>query len=398
MPSSPVGIPVAPQYAAEPREGLSEIARRVEAFSIERWGRDRATRLVGWSPAFLEALERVARYAPSNGTVLFCGETGTGKELFARAVHLLSPRRAAAWVTVNCAQYQDGALSVSELFGHRRGSFTGAVADQRGVFEASDGGVLFLDEIGELPAAAQALLLRTLSDGEIVPVGDSRPRRVDVRLVAATNRDLRALVAAGTFREDLYYRLRCLQVSLPALRDRDRDWEVLLNGALAALNAARGTQTRFDPVALTMLESYTWPGNVREVRALVETGFHECQRGVIEPRHIVEALEEAARDVQLRRVPLQTPAAEDGPPDVRERSSFWDDIHEPFLARDLNRSEVQAIVSAALSRTGGSYKRALHVLGIAPDDYLRFMDFLRHHRLKPAGFTHPRVKPGAGNP
>jgi transcriptional regulator with GAF, ATPase, and Fis domain len=375
-----------------PREGLSEIARQVEAYSIERWGRDRATRLIGRSPAFLDALERVTRYAPSNATVLLCGETGTGKELFARAVHLLSPRRAAAWVTANCAQYQDGALSVSELFGHRRGSFTGAVADQRGVFEASDGGVLFLDEVGELPPAAQALLLRTLCDGEIVPVGESRPRRVDVRLVAATNRDLKALVAAGKFREDLYYRLRCLQIVLPALRDRERDWEMLLDGALATLNAARGTHTRFDPVALAMLDAYPWPGNVREVRALAETGYHECERGVIEPRHIMKALEDAARDVQLQRVPLQTLPPDAPSPVARRTGSFWNEVHEPFLARDLNRSEVQAILAAALARSGGSYKRALHLLGLAPGDYLRFMDFLRHHRLKPAGFTHPRGK------
>jgi Nif-specific regulatory protein len=358
-------------------DGLSEVARQVEVHSIERWGRDRVTRLVGQAPAFVAALERVARYAPSTGTVLLCGETGTGKELFARAVHLLSPRRGAPWVSVNCAQYQDGALSVSELFGHRRGSFTGAVADQRGVFEAADGGVLFLDEISELPAAAQALLLRTLNDGEIVPVGEPRSRRVDVRLVAATNRDLKALVAAGTFRTDLYYRLRCLQVTLPAVRERGRDWEALLGDALARLNAARGAQTRFASATLALLEPYAWPGNVREVRALVETGFHECDDGVIEPRHIAEALEEAARGEQLRKVPLQAPAA------AQPVRNFWAEVGEPFLARDLNRREVQAILAAALAHSGGSYKRALSGLGIAQAEYLRFMDFLRHHRLKP---------------
>src|SRR5471032_1290231 len=160
---------------AGPGVTLSDVAGEVEACSIARWGRARPTRLVGRAPAFVAALERVARYAASTGTVLLCGETGTGKELFARAVHLLSPRRAKAWVSVNCAQFQDGALSVSGLFGHRRGSFTGAVADQRGVFAAADGGVLFLDEIGDLPPAAQALLLRALNDGEIAPVGESRP-------------------------------------------------------------------------------------------------------------------------------------------------------------------------------------------------------------------------------
>src|SRR5476649_775521 len=315
---------------AGPGVTLSEVARRVEACSISRWGRARPTRLVGRASAFVAALERVALYAASTGTVLLRGETGTGKELFARAVHLLSPRRAAAWVSVNCAQFQDGALSVSELFGHRRGSFTGAVADQRGVFEAADGGVLFLDEIGDLPAAAQALLLRALNDGEIVPVGESRPLRVDVRLVAATNRDLKALVAAGTFRADLYYRLRCLQVTLPALRERDRDWEMLLGEALAALNAARGTDTRFAPATIAMLQPYAWPGNVREVRALVETGFHECENGLIEPRHIVEALEDVARGAQLSRVPLQSAIADRATPAMGGPWSFWDECRSRF--------------------------------------------------------------------
>jgi transcriptional regulator with GAF, ATPase, and Fis domain len=382
-----------------PHDGLSHVARQVEAHSIERWGGACTTRIVGDAPPFVAALERMARYAQSSGTVLLCGETGTGKELFARAIHLLSPRRAGPFVSVNCAQYHDGALTASELFGHRRGSFTGAVQDHRGVFEAADGGVLFLDEIGELTLGAQALLLRTLSDGEIVPVGESRARRVDVRLVAATNRDLKALVATGAFRGDLFYRLRCLQVALPALRDRGRDWEWLLRNALAALNAARGTRTQLSPATLAMLEVYAWPGNAREVRSVAETGFHESETGVIEPRHVAEALESAARGAELRRVPLVTTvvaadaAANPDPlaaPSAATRS-FWDEVGDPFLARDLNRREVQAVLARALGQSGGSYKRALDVLGIPPGDYLRFMDFLRHHRLKPEAFRHARV-------
>jgi DNA-binding NtrC family response regulator len=375
--------------------GLCDIAQQVEMYSLERWGRARPTRLVGHAPAFVAALDKVARYAPSNGAVLISGETGTGKELFARALHLLSPRRAAAWVSVNCAQFQDGALSVSELFGHRRGSFTGAIDDHRGVFEAADGGVLFLDEIADLPRPAQALLLRTLSDGEIVPVGASKPRRVDVRVVAATNRDLKALVLAGTFRADLYYRLCCLQVALPALRDRERDWEALVADALAALNAARNAHTRFAPEALAPLEAHAWPGNVREVRALVETGFHECDAGTIEPRHISAALADAVRGADLGKLPMHSAVAADAPAEMVPLRNFWDDVSEPFLARELNRREVQAILASALRRSGGSYKRALDVLGIAPADYLRFMDFLRHHNLKPEGFRHARLTAAA---
>jgi transcriptional regulator with GAF, ATPase, and Fis domain len=192
-----------PRHLEAPGEGLSEVARTVHAYARERWGhsQSRRTMLLGRHPAFVTALHRVARFAQSDATVLITGETGTGKELFARALYLLSARRGTAFVSVNCAQYQDGQLSVSELFGHRKGSFTGAVADQPGVFEAADGGVVFLDEIGELPPQGQAILLRTLSEGEIVRLGEARARPVNVRVVAATNRDLKTRwIAASSAR------------------------------------------------------------------------------------------------------------------------------------------------------------------------------------------------------
>jgi transcriptional regulator with GAF, ATPase, and Fis domain len=377
--------------AATDADALTDLGRTILDLSTQQWGRDRATVMIGRDSVMADAQYRLLQFAQTSSPILYTGETGTGKELFARAATLLSPRRDRPYLSVNCAQYQGENLAASELFGHRRGSFTGAVQDHRGVFEAADGGVLFLDEIGELTLGAQALLLRTLSDGEIVPVGESRARRVDVRLVAATNRDLKSLVAAGGFRADLFYRLRCLQVALPPLRERGRDWEWLLRDALATLNAARGTRTRLAPATLAMLEPYGWPGNVRELRAVVETGFHESETGVIEPRHIAEALEDAARGAQLRKVPLVD--AHPKPPVAAPLAtrSFWDEVGDPFLARDLNRREVQSILATALAQSGGSYKRALGALGIPQADYLRFMDFLRHHRLKPDEFRHPRV-------
>jgi transcriptional regulator with GAF, ATPase, and Fis domain len=364
-------------------DGLSEVARTVHAYARERWGQQRRTMLLGRDPAFVAALHRMARFAQSDATVLITGETGTGKELFARALYLLSARRGTAFVSVNCAQYQDGQLSVSELFGHRKGSFTGAVADQRGVFETADGGVLFLDEIGELPPQGQAILLRTLSEGEIAPVGEARARRVNVRVIVATNRDLKTLVDQGRFRADLYFRLRCLQVAIPAIRERGTDWQLLLAHYLADLNTAQARRKEFSAAALTMLGSYAWPGNARELRALVETGFHSSDTDIIEPDHFVEALEAASRDEQLRKVPLLETAASRFDRMARGEATFWDAVYRPFLDRELNRSEVQDVVAHGLAWSQGSYKRLLEAVGVAPGDYLRFMDFLRHHRLKP---------------
>jgi len=367
----------------EQGEGLSEVARTVQAYAVERWGHQRRTMLLGRHPAFVAALQRVARFAQSDATVLLTGETGTGKELFARALYLLSARRGAAFVSVNCAQYQDGQLSVSELFGHRKGSFTGAVADQRGVFEAADGGVLFLDEIGELPPQGQAILLRALSDGEIAPVGEARARQVNVRVIVATNRDLKTLVEQGQFRADLYFRLRCLQVAIPAIRDRGTDWQLLLAHYLADLNTTRARRKAFSSAALARLGGYRWPGNARELRALVETGFHSSDTDVIEPDHFIEALEDASRDEQLRKVPLLETAVSRFDRMAQGDTTFWAAVYRPFLDRELNRAEVQDVLAHGLARSQGSYKGLLDTFGVAPHDYLRFMDFLRHHRLKP---------------
>lgn len=364
-------------------DGLSDVARTVHAYARERWGQQRQTMLLGHHPVFVEALQRMARFAQSDATVLITGETGTGKELFARALYLLSARRGTAYVSVNCAQYQDGQLSVSELFGHRKGSFTGAVADQRGVFEAADGGVLFLDEIGELPPQGQAILLRTLSEGEIAPVGEARARRVNVRVIVATNRDLKTLVEQGRFRADLYFRLRCLQVAIPAIRERGTDWQLLLAHYLSDLNIAQARRKEFSAAALVTLGGYRWPGNARELRALVETGFHSSDTDLIETHHFVEALEEASRHEQLRKVPLLETAVSRFDRMVKGEATFWDAVYRPFLDRELNRSEVQDVLAHGLAWSQGSYKRLLEAFGVAACDYLRFMDFLRHHRLKP---------------
>ncbi|HEU4883839.1 MAG TPA: sigma 54-interacting transcriptional regulator [Longimicrobium sp.] len=375
----------------------TELARRIRLMSLERWGERRETMLVGQHASMLALQERVHRFAQASGPVLITGETGTGKELFARSIYLLSNRSRKPFFSVNCAQYTESQLIASELFGHKRGSFTGAFEEHRGVFTEADGGVVFLDEVGELPLPAQAMLLRVLSEGELVPVGDTRVRSVDVRVIAATNRDLRALVAQGRFREDLLYRLRHLQLHIPPLRDRGGDWRLMTDHYVRRLNVQTGTERRFSERALDRLARYPWPGNVRELRAVVETSHSLCGgTGVIEPATFEEQLECDAFctcTVPASSTPGAMAAVAPAPATAAAASlvermmegagTFWELVHEPFMERELNRCQVRGVIEEGLRRSNWSYKRALQVFGVAQDDYLKFMDFLRHHRLKP---------------
>jgi DNA-binding NtrC family response regulator len=236
-------------------------------------------RIVGDSPAMHEVLGLIDKVAPYGTTVLVQGETGTGKELVARAIHEASPRAKGLFVAVNCASLSEGILE-SELFGHKRGAFTGAVGDKKGLFEVADGGTLFLDEISETSPALQAKLLRVLQEGEIRPVGDTRDRKVDVRVVAATNRKLEDEVKAGRFRDDLYYRLRVFPIRLPPLRDRLEDVPALaahLVGRLSTqVRKAVGPPT---PETIAALQRYLFPGNVRELQNELERAILLADEG-----------------------------------------------------------------------------------------------------------------------
>ena len=238
---------------------------------LERRRLQRLTGIVGETDPIREALERVVQIAPVDSTVLITGESGTGKELFARGVHALSPRRHKAFIAVNVAALSPTVLE-SELFGHEKGAFTGAIDSRRGLFELANNGTIFLDEIGEIPPAMQTKLLRVLEQKEFLRVGGEAPIRVDARVIAATNQDLRHEVAAGRFRRDLYYRINVLHIELPPLRERADDVPRLVDAFVEEVSARNGRRfSGINDEAMHILQRYSWPGNVRELRNLVES-------------------------------------------------------------------------------------------------------------------------------
>jgi two-component system NtrC family response regulator len=237
----------------------------------------RPGRIVGESQGLRRCLDRLERFAASDLPVLIQGETGTGKELAARRLHRKSARRRRPLAPINCAALAPGLL-VSELFGHLRGAFTGADRDRAGIFEAAQGGTVLLDEIGDLPLDAQGKLLRLLQEGEVRRLGESLPRRIDVRVVAATHRDLESMARKGEFRTDLYYRLRVGRVTLPPLRERGQDVMLLATAFLTALGQPR---PRLSHAARRRLVEYHWPGNVRELKNVLEVAAALCDNGRI---------------------------------------------------------------------------------------------------------------------
>jgi len=322
-------------------------------------GRAAATQL------FLRALGKVA---PTDTTVLITGETGTGKELAARAVHDLSTRRSGPFVAVNCAALAEGVLE-SELFGHVRGAFTGAVRDRPGLFETANDGTVFLDEIGEVSLSLQKRLLRVLQEREVTRVGDTKPVKVNARVVAATHRDLHALVAAGEFREDLLYRLAVFPVHLPPLRERRADIPLLVSRALDDLRA-RGPN-RHDlacsPFAVRLLRAFDWPGNVRQLFAVLETSAIHADFARIEAQHLPPELRVAAGR-RLSNAPGETT-------EIRYRATS--DLH----------NEREAIV-AAMAETDGALARAADLLGMSRTTLWR--------KLKALGLT--SAPPTEGDP
>ncbi len=270
---------------------------------------DRQFTMVGESRPMRQLREQIAMAAPTNGRVLVFGENGTGKELAARSVHALSRRRAGPFVEVNCAAIPEELIE-SELFGHVRGAFTGAVADRRGKFEVADGGTLFLDEIADMSLKTQAKVLRVLQEQVVDRVGGTTTVRVDVRVIAATNKDLPAEIRAGRFREDLYFRLNVIPILVPALRERADDIPLLAEHFLQHLAREYGRRAKHvSPAAMALLREYPWPGNVRELRNVLERLMIMVPGDTIEPRHLtlpgVSVPEDAPGDGLDPLLPLQ---------------------------------------------------------------------------------------------
>jgi transcriptional regulator with PAS, ATPase and Fis domain len=268
------------------RKRSEELEDRYSLVVRELQAQAEADFIIGQNPKMREVAELIARVAPAPTTVLVRGESGTGKELAARAIHKYSPLRDKPLLTVNCTALTP-TLMESELFGHRRGSFTGAVADKAGLFEKADGGTIFLDEIGDMPLEMQGKLLRVLQAGEIKPVGDVVTRRVRVRVIAATNRDLEQAMQRGEFREDLFYRFNAFTIVLPSLRERVEDIPVLAYHFLRKAEAKVNKKVaRISNDALELLKRYTWPGNLRELENTVERAVVLAAEGAIDPAHL----------------------------------------------------------------------------------------------------------------
>jgi two-component system response regulator HydG len=292
----------------------------------------------GNSPQMTGIFEVLRRVAPTNISVLIQGESGTGKELLAKAIHDNSPRWNKRFMPINCAGFTETLLE-SELFGHTRGAFTGAAADRKGLFEIADKGTLFLDEIGDMPLNMQAKLLRVIEDGVVIPVGGNKPVIVDVRIISATNHDLAKLVEEKKFREDLYFRIKGVSVSVPALRQRPEDIPLLADFFLKEATAETGSKvTGITDAAMNILTSYDWPGNIRQLRNAIRTMVVMSDREKLDIQDLPPEIH------QVRQLPGQTRAAN-------------------LSGLPLNEIEKQAIIDT-LAKTGNNRQLAAKLLGI----------------------------------
>ncbi len=297
--------------------------------------------VIGDSPQMRDVLEKLKRIAPTNATVLILGETGTGKELVAQAIHQNSPRKNKPFVALNCAALSENILE-SELFGHVKGAFTDACSDRVGKFEYAHGGTLFLDEVGDMPIATQIKLLRVLENGEITRVGSNEPIKVNVRVLSATNQNIEEAVQAGRFRADLYHRLKVITIRLPSLAERPGDIPVLTDHFVRMFAKKHGKQIRgVSPAARRVLQSYRWPGNVRQLRNVIESMAVVDFDGVLDLDDLPEEL-----------VDRSTPV------DTHDRVSLANLVGKPL--EELER----LFIAETLRATGGNREEAARLLGI----------------------------------
>lgn len=356
--------------------GMTDISKEIRALSLIQDKNRKPVTIIGCDPKTQQLLKKIKKIAGFNEPVLLMGESGVGKENLARAIHLLSNRINEPYITVNCPQYQEGNLTVSELFGHKKGSFTGALGDRKGCFHSAAGGVIFLDEIADLHINAQVMLLRALSEEEYKPIGTDDVQKVKARVVAATNRQLSELVVTNEFRNDLYFRLCYFRINIPPLRERGDDWYLLQQAYLHNLHLAYGVYKKLSDASLKLLSNYNWPGNIRELQSIVTKAYAYCDGYIIEPDDFVLELDEQHPDISEENSMLYRSMVIDG-------QSFWEAAYKPFMDRDLNRSQLRSVLRKGLLNCDGSYRALLNQFNIAPAQYQKFMDFLRHHNLKP---------------
>ena len=319
--------------------------RQAMAKSVKRDG------FIGRSEIMEDVFRLVERVAPARSTVLISGESGTGKELVAKAIHESSPRSENPFVVVNCSNIPSELLE-SELFGHTKGAFTGAVAMKKGLFEVADTGSIFLDEIGDLRPELQVRLLRVIQEREFTPLGDVEPRKVDVRIIAATNVDLKEAVKSGQFREDLYYRLSVVPLELPSLRNRKEDVMPLTQHFIRKYNEENGRTISENllPEVLSLLEAYYYPGNVRELENIIERAVVIAQTDEI----TVECLRPEVRDPNLAFDMVKSTEGSSSDLDIARGVNFYDEV---------KRFEID-LIRRALDQTGGHQSRAARLLGL----------------------------------
>ena len=345
-------------------------------------------RLIGKSAA-VQALEaEIDSASRSDAKVLITGETGVGKEVVSRLIHHRSARAAAGLVTLNCAGLPDSLLE-SELFGHVRGSFTGAYRDKPGLLEMAPNGTVFLDEVGEMSTRMQVVLLRFLESGEIQRVGADRSHtRVNVRLITATNRDLQAQINSGAFREDLYFRLNVIRFSIPPLRERSEDVPLLVAFYVHSFGQSHKVAApEIVPDAMNALINYRWPGNIRELKNVVERIVLKAAGRAVKvadlPPEIVSARpavnSASPSDPVDPTAPVTSRADELAALMIKQGESFWSAVYPVFMSRDMTRVDLRKIIQTGLETTNGNYRLLVQLFNMQPDDYTRFLAFLRKH-------------------
>ncbi|MEH6389385.1 MULTISPECIES: sigma-54 dependent transcriptional regulator [Pseudomonas] len=339
----------------ENRRLRSELHRYRSLMAVEQ-----LNGIIGQSPAMQQLFHQIRQIASADGPVLIQGESGTGKELVARALHELSPRKGKPYMVVNCGGIP-AELMESEFFGHAAGAFTGAKSQRAGLFQQAEGGTLLLDELGEMPLALQAKLLRALQDGRVRPVGSDHEIQLDVRVIGATNRNLTDLVADGSFREDLFYRLETFGIQIPPLRARGDDIQQLAEYFLARFNARQQRSIQgFSDESLAILTRYSFPGNVRELQNAVERAATFCDSPLIEPRHLPQRIREQPQSPQstasaeLAAAPMPSSDNAEGLPDLET-------VQRQYIHQVLNATQ-------------GNKRKAADILGITRRTLYRWLE------------------------